>query len=259
MFLNKKFRIGHYNILKGGEDRIDLIIKGIKKEKFNICGILEAVGWHNNQEYFSKKFKEIGFDYFYLAKANTKYNIVVVSKLPLKIEIINDNVKHVAIKASMEEKNLDIFFVHLSPVSEEERLNEIEIILNKIKEEKEVLILGDLNSLSPDDAYNKQALIDFFSQHQIKKYGDNDIETKVIDKLQHEDFIDIFKLFNKDFIASVPTLSNTDQNHAIPLRIDYAFVRGNSLIKKIASCKIIKNKVFNQASDHYPLILEIKK
>ena len=251
-------RICHYDILNGGENRLDIIRDIIKKINPDICSLTEAVDWNKNINKYKKKFQEIGYDFFYFNKSNTKYNIILLSKIKLNINIINKNIWHVIVEAIPEHnKDLKIFFVHLCPKNEKYRIKEITELMNKIDSGKKSVIIGDFNSLSSEDKYNEENLIKCFQKIKLKKFGSRKIQYKVINKIKNNNFTDTYYFFNKKFDFSVPTKLNIDISHKQKLRIDYAFV-SNCMINLVKSFKIIKNNKTEKGSDHYPIYLEIK-
>ena len=253
-------RIAHYNILSGGKDRLNKIIKVIGSINPDICGLLEAVGWENNIDTYKKKFKSKGYKYFYLAKANSKYNIAIISKIQIKVEEVKRGIRHVIVKVMIKEghlKNTEIYYVHLSPYSEDERISEIKILFKKISKSKNVILMGDFNALSFLDKNNSKKLLSKFKKKNITKYGTKNLRFDVISEIYKNNFIDTFNFLKNKFDYSTPTKCNTDTNHAEKIRIDYAFVNKN-LLTKIKTCKIFKNIITETASDHYPLYIEIK-
>ncbi len=255
-----KFRIAHYNILNGGEGRLDKIQKVIKKIDPDVCGILEAVGWQKEEKFFKKFAKDSGFNFFKIAEANSKYNIAILSKKPFSIKKITYGFRHVAVQVVLKDekyKGLNIFYVHLSPVSEDLRLKELERLLIRIKKFPKSIIMGDFNALSLKDPYNHKKLLSFFKEKNIVKYGINQLRFDVIKKMELFGLFDSMSYLKKPFTFSVPTISNTDINHALNIRVDYAFIT-KGLLKDLNEAKIFKNKIADFASDHYPFYIDLK-
>jgi endonuclease/exonuclease/phosphatase family metal-dependent hydrolase len=253
-------KIAHYNILSGGVDRMDKISEVIKEINPDICGLLECVGWETNINEYKNKFKSEGYNFFYFVKANSKYNITIISKIELEITTIKEGIRHVIVGAKIIDKkypSLNIFYIHLSPVSEEDRLSELSILLKNISVLDNVIIMGDFNSLSPWDEYAKNKLFESFKKNNIIKYGVNHLNFDVIKEIENSGFTDCFKYLKNSFDFSVPTKSNTDVNHQEKIRIDYAFVK-NNISKNVKVCKIYKSKTTEIASDHYPLYIGYK-
>ena len=92
----------------------------------------------------------------------------------------------------------------------------------------------------------------------IKKFGLRRLRKDLIQKLLDNNFVDTLRLFTKRFEYSVPSKkSNMDAEHFAKLRLDYAFVT-KDLRNEVRSSRILRDKVTDTLSDHYPLLLEIK-
>lgn len=260
MNTGNKLRLAHYNILKGGEDRLDDISKAISLLDADICGISEAVGWQDDVLFWEDYGKKIGFDFFNLAKANSKYNIAVFSKYPIQVTSIIEGIKHVIMKIKILDErfsNIQMFLVHLSPVCEDDRLSEISKILKTIAPDDHAIIMGDFNSLSANDPYNRDELLNFFKDNDIKKYGDDHLRFDVISKLELSGMYDLMKFLKKKWDYTVPTSSNIDVHHSEKLRIDYAFVT-KSLVTNCTNYQIAKGDIYERSSDHYPIYFDLE-
>ena len=261
LYWTNMFRIASYNILYGGENRLKRISGVIKKINPDICGILEAVNWQNKKDYYKKFAKNLGYDFYTLAVANSKYNIAVFSKIPLKIKSIKEGIRHTILKAEIKIgpfKGVDIFFVHFSPISEDARLLEMEKLLKHIGKDSQAVIMGDFNSLSSNDPYNKKNLLKTFQKKNIAKFGIDKLRFDVIKKIETSGLTDAVKYLKTPFMFTTPTLSNKDINHIANIRIDYAFLTKN-IIKYLKKIEVFKNSINEKASDHYPLYIELLK
>lgn len=261
--MNKKnfLRIAHYNIFRGGFRRLGKISKVIKEINPDILGVLEAVKWQENKKYYKNFASKMGFKYYYLSLANSRHNIAVLSKYPLNFLPVKENMRNVAAKVSLKKgpfKHLEVFFIHMSPKEESSRILEFKTLLKNKSPKKSGLIMGDLNSLSPCDPYDKTKLLKRFQKLGITKYGINNLKFDLIKEIEKKGFVDTHIHFQKKFISTVPTPFNTDPHHATKLRIDYAFINKEYLpfFKKI---EILKNKNSNMASDHYPIFIDLQK
>lgn len=257
--MDKKLRIAHYNIFSGGGERLDKIKEVITLMSPDVCCVLEAAGWEENLSFYEAYCKQMGFSYFYFSKANSRHNIAVFSKLQLIVSSVTESIKHVIVKAVIDEgdqKGTALFFLHLSPVSEDARLLEVAALLNSIDHKIPTLVLGDFNSLSPFDQYKKESLLHSFKQKNITKYGTDVLRFDVIPKMESSGFVDVFRYLKKGFEYSVPTAMNTDPNHEMKLRIDYVFAN-DCVLDQIISTDFEKGTLTDSASDHYPLWVDI--
>ncbi len=258
-------KILSYNIDHGGLEgknkkyRWPKIIHAVKQENPDILVILEAWGWRKNKELktFAKK---TGYKYFFISKSNTLHNIALLSRIaPKKVIFYKKGFHHSLVWAYFNHKNhqFALLGVHLSPVNEKIRFREGKKIIHVAKKYPNSVIIGDFNSLSPNDQYNKIKLIRLFRKNNIIKFGNKRIETRVMKKFFQSGFVDAVKLFSKKGIPyTVPTKKPTDEKHIARLRFDYALV-SKPLISSMSGTKEIKNQYTDTASDHYPILLEI--
>lgn len=254
-------RIASFNILKGGEKRLKDISKTIKEINPDICGILEAVGWQNKKTYYKKFAKNLGYSFFNLAIANSKYNIAVFSKIPIQMKIIRKGIRHVIPEVIIKNgsfKDFHIFFVHLSPISEDARLLEVKELQKHIDKNTKAVIVGDYNSLSSHDPYNKKELLQIFKKNNITKYGTDKLRFDVIKKIESLKLTDATKYLKYPFTTTTPTPSNKDISHTANTRIDYAFLTKN-ILKYLKKVEVFKSKFADKASDHYPIYIELQK
>ena len=253
--------IASYNILSGGEDRLGYISNVIRKINPDICGILEAVGWQKRKLYFKKFTNNLGYKFFTIATGNSKYNIAFFSKESIEVKVIKKRIRHVILQAGITcgpFKGLSIFFVHFSPVSEAERLLETEELFKHVSKLNSSIILGDINSLSASDPYNRKKLLDILRKKNISKFGTDKLLFDVVKEFESMGLVDAARHLKYPFTFTTPTPSNKDFTHAANLRLDYAFLSKN-VLKSLKKIKILKNKITNEASDHYPLIIKLSK
>ncbi len=256
----KILRLAHYNIFKGGEKRIDDIFTVIREINADIIGMLEAVSWQKNNSQIKKNIQKSGYKFYKLAIANSKYNIAILSKIPVYVRCIKNGFRHTLVQVLLKEgkyKGFCVFFVHLSPVSEEDRLKELEKVLEFVSKFPKSIIMGDFNSLSPHDTYNKEKLLSFFKNNNITKFGKENLCFEVISKIESYGLIDAMIYLGKKFDYSVPTPYNTDINHSMKIRVDYGFL-SKKIIKRLCKTELYKTNISNLASDHYPFFLDIK-
>ena len=148
--------------------------------------------------------------------------------------------------------NLETFHPHPSQ-TEQQKVSFLKKNLKKIK--KNYLLIGDFNSLSSEDRYNKPRLINAFSRISGEKLIKHYLTNKTVSFVLKQKLIDTFKAKNKKFDYTVPTDYLTKDKRS-GIRIDYIFCSGDF---EIIDSGIIKNKLTEKASDHYPIyaILEI--
>lgn len=247
-----------YNILKGGENRLGLILEVIKKENPDFLVVNEANGFDKNDELnqFSKK---ISLPYFKLSLSGEyNYHTAVFSKYSFKEikEIRPLRNAGIFVVVETEFGKISIIGAHLSPYTEDSKLSEIDLIINQQKQYPNRILMGDMNSLSDRDRYDEK-IIKGFNETQLNKFTTNGkFRFDVIDKIISFGYLDSAVIFNKQMISTVPTEIKQDKAHLTDMRIDYIFI-SDSLEDKIKNHSVIKNKITEKASDHYPIVIEI--
>ena len=243
------------------EERFVKVVEFIKKYKPDILGLSELNNWDKDNLAKLKRFKEMaGFKEHVFCQARTGFNIGIFSnKKVLDSQILTEGMWHGAILAKFKESNeeFEAVLTHLSPENEDFRLKEIEIIKNKIDISKKIILMGDLNSLSPKDNYAEKELLKEMKNLGIKKFGIDKIRFDAIKEIQKIGFIDSLKLFTDKFEYSVPTEYNKDSAHFTKLRLDYMFVT-KLLKEQVKNTKILRDKETNNISDHFPILMELE-
>lgn len=254
------FRITSYNIFKGGKYGLEQLSSAISELGSDCIGLLEANGWGEDEEKILKKITEsTEYQFGYFAKANTKYDIACLNKNKPQIsKSFKNGFWHTAlinIFKTNEIGEVAIVFIHLNPKTEADRIIEIKNLLNILKPHPQAIVMGDFNSLSPHDPYDRNELIANLKNKNITKFGSEQLSFDTIQTIESAGFIDCAA--NKNYFAhTVPTPANDDPAHAIPLRIDYAFITPN-LLPFVKNISIKNGGVFDRASDHFPLVLDM--
>ncbi len=254
------FKIVSYNILKGGKNGLEQLAQAVIGLEADCVGLLEANTWGEESEKLLNNFSEstqLPFSFF--AKANTNYDIVCLGKTKPQTSVSFQNgFWHTALLNVFQTKEVGevaIIFVHLNPKSETERVMEVQNLLNILKSYPHAIIMGDLNSLSPRDSYDQATLLKDFQNQHITKFGSDNILFDTIKTIEAAGLVDC-AAYKNNFSFTVPTPANIDMAHSIPLRIDYAFVTAN-LLPFVENISIKTGGLFDKASDHFPLVLEM--
>lgn len=250
-----------YNILNGGEDRIELITRVILNEKPDFLVINEANGFNKNDNQKLNVFAEqIGLPHSNLSLSGEyEYHTAIFSKYPFTNIKQLKPMRNAGIMINIKTKfgDLSIAGIHLTPYTDDLRLKEIELIINQQKQYQNRILMGDLNSLSLSDNYN-QKIIKGFNNYQLEKFTkDGKLCFDVIERIISHGYLDTANVFNEQKVNTVPTKINQDQAHSTGIRVDYIFI-SESLKDKVKNYSVIKNPLTEKASDHYPVIIELK-
>lgn len=204
--------------------------------------------------------------------------LAITSRYPIKnVEMFLDSMWHGYIHAQVEE--IDLFVTHLAPFTLKDRQKDTDRIIahaNALPKTSKILIAGDFNALARSDAgqYGASLLasmrkiegrLEPKSGTPIVKYrtiyrnnlNDGEIDYSVTDRMLGAGFIDAFRFVNNMFKNSVPTNAYLKKSSKLR-RIDYAWIN-RRLSKELVRVEIIQNHHTDSLSDHYPLLITIKK
>jgi len=257
----KDMKLMTYNILDGGEGRLDLISEIIKTEKPDFLVINEANGFEKDDNQKLNKFSEkTGLSHFKLSLSGEyDYHTAVFSKYPFKEAREIKPLRNAGIIAVIETElgEISIVGAHLSPYREDARLLEIDLIIDQQKQYPNKILMGDMNSLSDADEYNEE-IIKGFNNAQLEKFTtDGKFRFNVINKINSLGYMDTAVVFGKQKIPTVPTKVKQDEAHLTDMRVDYVFISG-SLKDRLKSYSVINNNLTEKASDHYPVVIKLE-
>ncbi len=245
--------------------RLEYAKKLINNEKPDILAINEAYFESENKSGILVNYQDI-FNYPYYTHGNYKgglspfWGSAILSKFPI-IGSENNNKGLggcLRTKIQINDKIINLDLTHISPIpylSNKKQEKTIKEIFKKTN--KNYILTGDFNSLSPLDNYNQKEMLNAWSKifkdanKQIKEMLKRDAVRFVLSK----GLIDSYKEKNKVFEYTIPT-DFLSKNKSTGIRIDYIFC---SKEFKVIDSGIIKNQLTEKASDHYPIyaILEI--
>ncbi|HEY3161468.1 MAG TPA: endonuclease/exonuclease/phosphatase family protein [Vicinamibacterales bacterium] len=147
-----------------------------------------------------------------------------------------------------------VFGVHLSAVhaawTERRRLFELRALLRSVAASGKGphVLIGDFNTVAPGDIFDPRKL-----PHRLRALvwlSGGHIRWRTIATVLAAGYIDSFRQLHPDEVGY--TLPTPDPH----VRLDYAFVPG-AFAQQVRSCEIVRTPDVAQASDHFPLLLEI--
>jgi len=250
-----------YNILNGAKDNLAKVIAVINRESPDFLGINEANGFDDNNQKIIKEFAaKIGLPFFDLAKCGDgdDYHIAVFSKQPFeKIEHLDGFARAaIAVDIKTDFGTISIIATHLTPYTEALRMEEVKKILSHDHGSSYKVLMGDLNSLSRADDYDPK-IVATFNEMQTKKFtADGRLLFHVTDKLLQPSYVDPAILADKQKVFTAPTSINEYEAHN-NMRLDYILV-SPQLQARLSVYGVIKDELTNVASDHFPVIVELR-
>lgn len=253
-------KIMAYNILEGGEGRIDPLAEVIRLSGADVVMVAEA--W--DEDLFHKLADRLGMDRFRAESPRNKQGAVgVLSRLRM-VEAVNHGAMdprfqrsalHVIVDIGAGTK-LPIIGVHLHAREtlndEETRMSELPALfaIADLFHGRPHLIAGDFNAYHPQQIIDIAKLRDK-TRERISKQG-WEIPRNVIRTILERGYVDTHALhfspneFDTSFTTSHPAA-----------RVDYVFATPE-LAPKIKSSIVFKPEMARFASDHFPVVCELE-
>ena len=249
-----------YNILDGGQGRLPLIKQIVRDQSPDYLTLNEANGFSDHGNKILKQFAfDTGFEYFDIALSGQyDYHVAVFSKYKFENTIKLQPLMRACLINTIETKIglLSIASLHLTPMTEDLRHPEIDLVVGSQKGTENTILTGDMNSLSHRDGYPED-MVEDFNETQLKKFTtDGELRFSAIKKIENSGYIDVAAELRKGDQNTVPTPMNKDKAHS-KMRLDYFFV-SKSLKPMLVEYSVVKNELTDKASDHYPIIMELK-
>ena len=96
-----------------------------------------------------------------------------------------------------------------------------------------------------------------FNKMQLEKFTtDRKLRFDAIDKILSTGYIDTAYVLNKNKEYTAPTSINEYDAHS-NMRLDYIFL-SQSLLPHLSDYNVIKNKLTEKTSDHYPITVTLE-
>lgn len=258
------FKILSYNVYEGFRKDSSLIKRfqvWVKERNPDVVGFQEMNGF--SKEELTAFAEATGYPYNVLQK-RVGFPIALISKFPISnVYKVTKGMKHGFVYAKILDYN--IFVTHLNPKSYLERISETDTLLsyiNKIPKKEKIILMGDFNNMSVLDKMNydnpdkmKRVINSEKNNPETKILNNGAIDFTVTQKLLDAGLYDSWRLFNNNYEKSAPTKIRNHKNYT---RIDYIWI--NEAVKnKSIDATIVKDDFTDFASDHYPMLLILKK
>lgn len=245
------------NIIKNQEKIKNTFENFIKKYDFDIICLQEIKLCESTINFLLDILPEYQYKYYNIPHSKKGYSgVAIISRIKPESYSTNfddDLGRYLKVKF----KNfylINLYAVNAGPKLE--RLKDKEIFnkkfykkMTKLKEKKDVIIVGDFNAIQLDiDSYD-------FKKHHNKLAGVTDIEIKNFNKLLNSGFYNVFReLYPKKKQYSYFTYRWPGRSYNKGLLIDFALVTKNILNKYIKKIDYLENIY---GSDHLPFVLEL--
>ncbi len=235
----------------------------IRQESPDIVSFVEACYAKPNSKNIVLDYPELFSFPNYFAAAYPKFGKFsddigancLLSHYPISAARVNLGRKS-AIRAqvSLDNKLLHLDVVHPSPsINDKEKICDLDPML-LARSDSDYIMTGDFNSLSPNDLYDKQVLIEELSRFSDDpvKYADSMLEYRLVNHILSSGLFDALPENRRT--STVPTRSKYNVPVA-GMRVDYFFVSPDV---RVLDSYVIKNNLTEIASDHYPLVMVLE-
>jgi endonuclease/exonuclease/phosphatase family metal-dependent hydrolase len=254
--MHMNVRLATYNLFEGAGGAYNRLVEFVRTKELDVVCLQEANGWQDNDFARLKDFTDkILFAAYAYGNSNTEFKLATVSKHAINKQTLHaEAFWHAALETRLMlgDHEVAVVNLHLDPWKEESRESELNRLLAALEPGRPTIITGDFNSLSRQDNYSPE-LLDKLRAAGISKFGMQQLEFRVIDRILQAGFVDAAALAGK-METTVPSAFNTDQDHEVPVRVDYVFVSPD-LAPLVAGVECVKTDLTDAISDHYPLIV----
>lgn len=260
-----------YNIMSGGfsdyksekrvPERLNFLVETLKKIDADFVSLVDTHRW--TEVFTSEDLKKLfGYKNVYMVKLEDERlklkghdnGLTVLTRLPVsKFETIRMFSRN-AIKTSI--KGVDIYTTYLDDISEDTRLVQINSLLSQTVTGVPAIIIGDLNTIDESDLVE--------ARKQIEAMFVINPETKVMEPVLTEMMRGEVtkKIKSVGFIDMGIGKGKTTPSKLFPYKIDDPIIRldyGFSTPEiKIENFQVLRDKVYDQLSDHFPIKMRVK-
>lgn len=195
-----------------------MVIDVVKNVSPDYLTINEANTFADGDNKTLKDFADkIGFKHYELALSGEyDYHVAALSKYPFKevskLQPLMRACMVVCIETELGE--ISVASLHLTPYTEDLRHPEIDLTLKHQSKFENRILMGDMNSLSPDDDYDQKMIKDF-NEMQLKKFTTNGkLRFDAITKILTTGYIDSGVKLGRNREHTAPTTINEYSAHS---------------------------------------------
>lgn len=267
-------RIGQLNVDAGGgsDGRFDALVDWVRKGEFSVLGLCELNGWQRRAGGMAAIAGRAGFAYSVLMEGGEGYNLGLMSLWPVAVlgrhrEGFERGVLHVLTGG------MHVFVVHLNAHDAALRRDEAARLVDIMRADvpdfahAPVLVLGDFNTLAPQDAQrcNYTRLERLLSgspayERLASKLlaADGRVDYRPFETLVGAGLSDLLPAseacpYTEPTGVAIDQLASSAAAALPPMRVD--FMLGNEAFvarRPGIACAVSRDRVTAQLSDHYP-------
>ncbi len=247
--------------IKPDSSRLCRVLEVIAQQKAEVLGIQEIELGEEKQDEFSLAMRNIcSYPYNISFDCDKKWTVALFSRmLPSSSRLVSERIKVIEMVFPTKIGPLSICNVYLSYLNERERLPQIIDVLRELYRNKNSILMGDFNALSPEDNI-PQSAVDSFSPRMIEKYcRDGNLCYDTIEAVLNQGYIDVgLQFYKPEQITDQTDLLGGTGNHNRPLRMDFIFAKGG-ILQYLKDFTLVREGLARTASDHFPWHVSLDK
>lgn len=268
----KEIKIMNYNILHGfhndaespvlDKERLQSAQKVVEKENPDILILTEACFAEKNRYGIKMNYPALfNFPYHFHASGNWEWGSSLLSKFPIVSAENYSMDKRLFLKSKLDINGQKIYVDVAHPHPDLSEFEKKRFFYSQLRDMKKPYILvGDFNTLSDDDKYDREKLLigyeAFMKNKELaQKVVDDLLTYQTIPEIKRHGFVDTYIPLYDGTDYTTPTDYVLPENKNSRIRTDYIFCSPDF---RVNNAKIIKNKYTNKASDHYPIVTNLK-
>jgi endonuclease/exonuclease/phosphatase family metal-dependent hydrolase len=247
----------HYNILdgcQGAPDRFARLGAWLAAQAADLVTLNEVNGWDTAS--LAPYAAAWGYPHVHVTAMSSRYRLAILARQPFSVVAeVAEGFHHGVLVA--QAGPLHLLVTHLCPVNAARRQAEAELLAARLATApRPLLLLGDLNTLSPLDApWYDQAGTTALLAHNPH------LRRKFLDEHEQPDYRPMATLLAAGLVDygarqqprhSIPTPVNQDANHAAELRLDYILAAGD-FGPRPPRVTVVHGPEVDRLSDHYPV------
>ena len=248
-----------YNILDGGAERAELLTQVIQRERPDVIALVEA----DDPEVVSRIANQLGMDFIHAPANHTASALLsrfpireTINHAPLRPAITKSLLEAVVVDPSRIAWKFVVLHLHAHATENDETIREREIgeILNILAEDRRAgvphLLMGDFNANAPyqqiDPAKAKKS-----TREEWQKNGGY-IPRRVIQRVLDQGYLDSLRALHPEQAETAGSFSTEHPGQ----RVDFIFTFGIDP-SRFREAKIVTDPPAKDASDHFPVLLQI--
>jgi exodeoxyribonuclease-3 len=260
-------RVMTWNLLKGGQDagscdRLNRVVRVVRLQAPDIVLFQEATHFNTGGNHLLHELGNALDMQGYLALANTGYHLAAYvrrSEWVQHYRVDTGKFFHALLSLDLllhDGIRLLVLDTHLCPDSPDTRLREAQNLASYASKGEHVLMAGDLNSLDPygNHADSLARMPDHYRSRYVLPGMKTVPDTRVTRTLENAGFVDLgHRHGEEDF--TIPTKLPVYGSEFGKLRLDYVYAT-EPLASTATDVRVIRTNTTDQASDHYPIVVD---